>query len=923
MATIRGLLVKISADTAELKTGMQEASTAVQEASEKITTSINEIKETFEGLLAATAFEQLVEESAKASDAMAQLQSAINATGATTGITVGQVSQLTDSLSELNGVSETSITSMEAVFATFNRISSQVLPQASQAALDLAARMGVSLPQAARQLAVVLSNPIAGMGRLKRVVGDLTEAQKDQIKQFLAVNDTVDAQGVVLNVLEGHLGGAAEAARDTLGGAMRACQADIENLTEAIGGGDGGGLRYALEAADKIMRDLKDHAGALTAVLNGVGAAGATIVAIRLAAWVGNVTSAMFAAKAATGAWAGGLGLLVGGLVALASTNSELGANLRAEWSALLDVGRQIFGSLIDMVVATVKVTGELGKAFDGTQTGNYRQAAEALGRVPADIATDWSAKFFKPMDDWFKGLDNQIKTTQTNLKGIQPAQTVNGTDLLKKGKDKSAQIAAKAAREQAEAEERIKNALQQQSTFATQINSSLKDQLQSEIAKTQGEESSVGLNRQIEQIQREAAEKVREIEKATKNGTLAQKDGAAAIKQVNATAAQLVQNATKYSALIQQQKAIQLQHKAVLDAIDKSTGTLAQKALAVVAAYKQGAINAKEERAELEKLNEEQEKQMAQAQEQVKKMSADLKDQIKDVQSKISGQEKLLPLLKMEDQIHKMIGIDQGAAIKDLRTQWDLLQKANEQLEEQKNKIKQILKQHDSQKAKQQQLIVLLQQYGYTYDQAVEKAKELTAEQQKQIQLGGQFSQIIDMTFQLAVKGAKGFGKELDNLLVKMAEMIAKALILATLTEIFSFGTAGAGATGFMASLSSSFGKFFGFKFAAGGRPPMGQPSLVGENGPELFMPDSAGTIIPNGALSNATGGGSSASQAMQVQVVQKIPANIKAQMGIVDGQQALQIMIEQAVTKATQNGGPLWNQLIQMGINPMTVAR
>jgi hypothetical protein len=34
---------------------------------------------------------------------------------------------------------------------------------------------------------------------------------------------------------------------------------------------------------------------------------------------------------------------------------------------------------------------------------------------------------------------------------------------------------------------------------------------------------------------------------------------------------------------------------------------------------------------------------------------------------------------------------------------------------------------------------------------------------------------------------------------------------------------------------------------FAAGGRPPTGLPSVVGERGPELFIPDTPGTIIPN----------------------------------------------------------------------------
>ena len=41
---------------------------------------------------------------------------------------------------------------------------------------------------------------------------------------------------------------------------------------------------------------------------------------------------------------------------------------------------------------------------------------------------------------------------------------------------------------------------------------------------------------------------------------------------------------------------------------------------------------------------------------------------------------------------------------------------------------------------------------------------------------------------------------------------------------------------------------------FADGGRPPVGRPSLVGEKGPELFVPKRSGTIIPNDKL----GGGS-----------------------------------------------------------------
>jgi len=55
--------------------------------------------------------------------------------------------------------------------------------------------------------------------------------------------------------------------------------------------------------------------------------------------------------------------------------------------------------------------------------------------------------------------------------------------------------------------------------------------------------------------------------------------------------------------------------------------------------------------------------------------------------------------------------------------------------------------------------------------------------------------------------------------------------------------------------AFGAGFGDFFsGLGFADGGRPPRGRASLVGENGPELFVPDSAGTVVPAGAFGGAT---------------------------------------------------------------------
>ena len=76
-----------------------------------------------------------------------------------------------------------------------------------------------------------------------------------------------------------------------------------------------------------------------------------------------------------------------------------------------------------------------------------------------------------------------------------------------------------------------------------------------------------------------------------------------------------------------------------------------------------------------------------------------------------------------------------------------------------------------------------------------------------------------------------------------------------------------------FSAGTGTAFGGMSIPGFAEGGRPPVGKPSLVGEKGPELFVPSTAGTIIPADATAamaryqrqgGGSGAGSSSSDAM-----------------------------------------------------------
>jgi len=96
------------------------------------------------------------------------------------------------------------------------------------------------------------------------------------------------------------------------------------------------------------------------------------------------------------------------------------------------------------------------------------------------------------------------------------------------------------------------------------------------------------------------------------------------------------------------------------------------------------------------------------------------------------------------------------------------------------------------------------------------------------------------------AVEGSKSLSEALVGVLKRMAMLILQQQLLNALQGFNPFrSTAGPG------GYKIPFGAIP--KFANGGRPPVGRPSIVGERGPELFVPDRAGTIVPNGAMGGA----------------------------------------------------------------------
>lgn len=90
------------------------------------------------------------------------------------------------------------------------------------------------------------------------------------------------------------------------------------------------------------------------------------------------------------------------------------------------------------------------------------------------------------------------------------------------------------------------------------------------------------------------------------------------------------------------------------------------------------------------------------------------------------------------------------------------------------------------------------------------------------------------------------------------------------------------------------------GMSFAVGGRPPIGMASLVGERGPEMFVPDTAGTIVPNDALRSGGGGGN-------VSIVQHITVDSRSdQASIMQAMAAAKEAAKREIQEDFRRGGP-----------------
>ncbi len=148
---------------------------------------------------------------------------------------------------------------------------------------------------------------------------------------------------------------------------------------------------------------------------------------------------------------------------------------------------------------------------------------------------------------------------------------------------------------------------------------------------------------------------------------------------------------------------------------------------------------------------------------------------------------------------------------------------------------------------------------------------KELTDEA---VKLADTINNEIVTGIEGMIDGTKTLGETLTSVLKQFQRQLLETAIMGERGSGGLFGSILKGIGGIFSPASSGFGANMasgldskalfstdlglpsfgdipsGFKFANGGRPPVGKASLVGERGPELFVPSRSGTIVPNHQL-------------------------------------------------------------------------
>ncbi|KQP37554.1 phage tail length tape measure family protein [Pseudorhodoferax sp. Leaf274] len=248
----------------------------------------------FAGITIGSTFGKFIQESKDAQAEQAQLVAVLKSTKEAAGYSAEELNEMASAMAGV--FSDGDINRAQTRLLAYTNVVGNEFPEALQAAVDMAARMGMTVEQAAETVGKALNVPSEGMSALKKQGFSFTEQQVKLAQRLQETGRTAEAQAIVLAELKSSYGGAAEAARNTFGGAISELQHSLNSLMT----GDDGSLQGATESIQDLTKQMnssetKQAFAALTAGLASVISflASATTHVINFSRFVGEALGSM------------------------------------------------------------------------------------------------------------------------------------------------------------------------------------------------------------------------------------------------------------------------------------------------------------------------------------------------------------------------------------------------------------------------------------------------------------------------------------------------------------------------------------------------------------------------------------------------------------------------------------------------------
>ncbi len=165
-------------------------------------------------------FKEILDEAEQSQEAMSQMNAVLKSTNDASGMTSESLTELAEAQSKVTTYSKNANIATENLLLTFTNIGQKTFPDALKAVNDMSIALGQDTKSSAIQLGKALNDPLTGITALQRVGVTFSAQQKQQIQDFMKVNDVASAQGIILKEITREFGGSAEAAGSTFAGSL-------------------------------------------------------------------------------------------------------------------------------------------------------------------------------------------------------------------------------------------------------------------------------------------------------------------------------------------------------------------------------------------------------------------------------------------------------------------------------------------------------------------------------------------------------------------------------------------------------------------------------------------------------------------------------------------------------------------------------